>query len=104
MKTTSLIFDLGGVLFPKQPWMGVRPDTEKFQQIKQLVVDIYRSREVTINKHEYSPKDFKIDLIANNYYSFSSLELNQIYKFIIHIDQPLFERVIALSKITKSMD
>lgn len=84
----AIIFDLGGVLFPIPPYLN-KPDLTRFQNIKQLVIDVYKSGNISFGQ-------LKQDIIKKDCSDFSKRELEQIYKSLTVIDKKLLELIAEL--------
>ena len=84
----AIIFDITGVLFPCQPWIGDRPSKEEISKIKQVAIDIYHQEKMS--KEYLKEKIFE----ANR----PKKELQQIYDSLTCFDSDLFELIKQLSK------
>ncbi|MEK7620252.1 MAG: HAD-IA family hydrolase [Patescibacteria group bacterium] len=84
----AIIFDITGVLFPHQPWIGVRPTHEELMKIKRLATDVYDQKKM-------SKKYLKKKLFETNR---PHEELEAIYNSLTIIDQDLFDLIKKLSK------
>jgi len=84
----ALIFDITGVLFPHQPWVGQRPSKEKLFEIKQVAIDIY-------DKDKISKSYLKKEIFRT---ARPQKELEAIFDSLTVIDEDLFELIKKLSK------
>lgn len=55
----AIIFDLGGVVTPIEPWDGWTPSIEERSQIKNTISEIAKSFQQKLIKNRFSPVDFK---------------------------------------------
>jgi len=84
----AIIFDITGVLFQFQPWVGERPPREELLKIKQVAIDIY-------DKKKISKKYLKNEIFKS---ARPPKELEAVFKSLTIIDKDLFELVKKLSK------
>lgn len=84
----AIIFDITGVIFPCQPWIGDRPPKEELMKIKQVAIDIYNKEKMS--KEYLKEKIFEADRPKE--------ELQQIYNSLTCLDHDLFELIKRLSK------
>ena len=84
----AIIFDITGVLFPYQPWVGPRPSHEELLKIKKIVIDIYDDKRIS--------KDYLKERIFLT--SLPTEELEAVYKSLAVIDEEVFELIKSLSK------
>lgn len=90
----ALIIDFGGVLFPIQPYSGgIKPEREKFNQIKQLVIDIYDENEDKINGKTFSREDFIKEVKEKGNKDFTKEELKAVIKSILNIDEHVLKYI-----------
>jgi HAD superfamily hydrolase (TIGR01509 family) len=77
-----IVFDITGVIFPHQPWVGDRPPKEKFAEIKRIGAVGYKKGSVTA------------ETLRENIYraGLPKVELDAIYNSLTAID----EKVVAL--------
>ena len=84
----AIIFDITGVIFPYQPWIGQRPSREELLKIKKVAQDIYQGGKIT--------RDFlKEELFKANR---PKEELEAIYNSLTIIDGKVFNLIKELSK------
>src|SRR3989344_1602702 len=83
----AIIFDITGVLFPYQPWVGERPSREKMMEIKKIVQDIYDKDK--ISKEYLRQEIFKTERPKE--------ELEAIYNSLAVIDEKVFDLVKDIS-------
>jgi putative hydrolase of the HAD superfamily len=88
MEIKAIIFDLTGVLFPVQPWVGERPDREDLLKIKKVASDIYDKN--LISKEYLKEKIFQAD--------YSQEQLEAIYNSLTVIDENVLDLVKKLSE------
>lgn len=84
----AMIWDIGGVLFPHQPWAGKKPPLEDRLQVKQVVIDIYD--EGKMSKDYLKQELFKSDLPKET--------LQAAYNALTVIDDDLFDLIKKLGK------
>ena len=88
MNTKAIIFDITGVIFPIQPWIGERPPREELLKIKKVASDIYDKEKMS--KEYLKEKIFQADRPHN--------ELEAIYKSLTIIDENIFDLIKKLSE------
>ncbi|MFC1640948.1 HAD-IA family hydrolase [Patescibacteria group bacterium] len=84
----AIIFDITGVLFPHQPWIGERPSKDELMKIKHIGIDIYDKNKMS--KEYLKKKIFEADRPDE--------ELQQIYNSLAIIDEELLEEVMRLKE------
>lgn len=84
----SIIFDITGVIFPIQPWVGERPPREELMEIKKVASDIY-------NKGKMSKEYLKEKIFQTNH---PQEELQAIYDSLTVIDENVFNLIKNLSE------
>ncbi len=84
----AIIFDITGVLFPVQPWIGERPSHEELLKIKQIATGIYDKDKMS--KEYLKEKIFQASRPHN--------ELEAIYKSLTLIDEDVFNLIKKLSE------
>lgn len=84
----AIIFDITGVVFPIQPWVGKRPPREELLKIKKIASDIY-------DKDKMSKEYLKEKIFQA---SRPQKELEAIYNSLTVIDENVFNLVKMLSK------
>jgi HAD superfamily hydrolase (TIGR01509 family) len=84
----AIIFDITGVLFPIQPWVGEKPPREELMKIKKVAGDIYVKGKMS--KEFLKQKIF----LANR----PQKELEAVYNSLTVIDEDVFGLIKSLSK------
>ena len=84
----AIIFDITGVLFPVQPWIGERPSREELLKIKQIATGIYDKDKMS--KEYLKEKIFQAKRPHN--------ELEAIYNSLTVIDDNVFNLIKKLSE------
>lgn len=84
----AIIFDITGVIFPYQPWIGERPPHDELMKIKQIAIDIYDR--CKISKKCLLEEISKADR--------PKAELEAIFKSLTVIDEDLFSLIKNLSE------
>lgn len=82
----TIIWDIGGVLFPIQPWHGEKPPIEKRLITKQVVIDLYDKEKLT---KEYLKKGLDDSVLDDN----TALAA---YRALTEIDEELFTLIKEL--------
>lgn len=79
----AIIWDIGGVLFPVQPWAGEKPSLEKRLVTKQVVIDLY-------DKEKLSKEYLKEGL---NNSVLDKLTAEAAYRALTEIDEEVFSMI-----------
>lgn len=83
----AIVFDITGVIFPYQPWVGERPAKDKFAQIKQIGSIGYADGPLT--RKLLRERIFKSELPYE--------ELEAIYRSLTSIDENIVRLIERLS-------
>lgn len=84
----AIIFDITGVLFPVQPWVGERPSREELLKIKKIASDIYGKNKTS--KEYLKEKIFQAQRPQR--------ELEAVYNSLTIIDEEVFNLIQKLSE------